>query len=68
MKKLLLGLILLGSSLTMSQGQDVDLPEIGGTTICRCHGESCQGGNQISLRRACGRVQGTDACGGSTNC
>lgn len=68
MKKLLLGLILMGSSLTISQGQSVDVPEIGETTICRCHGESCQGGNQISLRPACGRVKGTEACGGSTNC
>lgn len=46
-----------------------DPPVIGEYTVCRCHGDSCQGGNQISLRPACGRIQGTESCStGGSNC
>ncbi|WP_268032943.1 hypothetical protein [Algoriphagus sp. PAP.12] len=69
MKKLLFLVILLFPLSFGSQGQSVDPPEIGEYTVCRCHGDSCQGGNQISIRRACGRIQATESCSpGSDNC
>lgn len=68
MKRLLLVIIFTVSSLSVSQSQPIDVPIITGESVCRCHGESCQGGNQISLRRSCGRITGTGDCGVSPNC
>ena len=68
-KKLItLGLVLCPIYFSLQSQTLPDPPVIGEYTVCRCHGDSCQGRNQISLRRACGRITGTESCGVSTNC
>jgi len=58
------------TTLPTVQSQTVpDPPDIGDTTVCRCKPDGCKGGNQISLRPACGRIEGVASCdAGSTNC